>query len=172
MALILTFSVLLGGCSSLYEHHGYGELARSQRIDGKPATPVTLPANAPSITQRYRPAPIASGQGGHNGVDLFLPVGTPILAAADGVVRTVQLSVLYGNQIFVDHGVDEWGDTIQTRYFHLDETRVEEGASVSRGQQIGNSGVTGIYAMFPHLHFEVRVNGAVGSDAFNLEETP
>jgi len=78
------------------------------------------------------------------------------LAAANGVVSVVQLSILYGNQIFLDHGEDAQGRTIQTRYFHLDESLVEENQQILRGQEIAISGLSGVYAMFPHLHFEVR----------------
>ena len=156
--LVMTLILInaLSGCSSIYRKYGYGELAQSRRIDGKPATPVTMPSDAPSISQRFRPVGIADTIGAHNGIDLFVPVGTRVIAAADGVVRRVSFSILYGNQIFIDHAKTVEGKLLQTRYFHLDEPWVKAEESVTRGQHIGDSGLSGLAAGFPHLHFEVH----------------
>ena len=144
------------GCNAIYDNYGYGKLAQSKRYDGNPATAVVIPINAPSISQRYQPVEVADSRGGHKGIDLLVPVGTSVLAAADGFVSAVKLSVLYGNQVFVDHGRDAMGRQLQTRYFHLDEPLVSEQHKVKRGEKIGLSGLSGIAALFPHLHFEVH----------------
>lgn len=89
----------------------------------------------------------------HEGVDFVAPVGTPILAAAGGVVVTSEYHPEYGNMIEIDHG-----DNLVTRYAHASKRLVEVGAIVLRGQKIGEVGNTG-RSTGPHLHFEVRRNG-------------
>ena len=106
---VVLLIITLAGCSSIYEYYGYGRLAPSKRTDGIAPTPVTLPSNAASISQRFRPAEFVDSAGAHNGIDLFVPVGTPVIAAASGNVSRVQLSILYGNQVFIDHGKDAQG---------------------------------------------------------------
>jgi murein DD-endopeptidase MepM/ murein hydrolase activator NlpD len=89
----------------------------------------------------------------HTGVDFGAPYGTPIHAAADGVVVSVGAMGGYGNLTVVDHG-----NTLATLYAHQSTMYVSSGQRVSRGQVIGAVGCTG-YCTGPHLHFEVRVNG-------------
>ncbi len=146
-------AIALGGCA-MYERHGHGWVVRS-RLDAGLATPVTLPANAPSISQRFRPGDIAT-DGGHRGFDLLVPSGTPVIAAAGGTVSRSLVTPLFGRQIRVDHGRAEAGHRLQTRYVHLSERLVREGETVRRGQLLGYSGMSGLAAGFPHLHFEVR----------------
>ncbi len=141
------------GCS-IYEKYGHGKVAPS-RLDQASITPVQLPVIAPSISQRYRPQ-VASSRSEHKGFDILVPSRTPVLAAGDGEVSRVALSLLYGNQLFLNHGRTAAGYRIQTRYFHLDEQLVTAGEKVRRGQLIGYSGLTGLAAGFPHLHFEVH----------------
>ncbi len=63
---------------------------------------------------------------------------------------------MYGNQIFIDHGLSAPGYALQTRYFHLTQALVEQGQLVRRGELIAYSGSTGLLAGFlQHLHFEV-----------------
>ncbi|WP_306250485.1 M23 family metallopeptidase [Parvularcula sp. IMCC14364] len=95
------------------------------------------------------------GQGGriHHGIDIPAPTGTPVRAAASGHVRVVGRQSGYGNIIIIDHSED-W----QTRYAHLSEFFVSEGAMVSAGSTIGLVGQTG-NATGPHLHFEIRDKG-------------
>jgi murein DD-endopeptidase MepM/ murein hydrolase activator NlpD len=156
--LIVLLSAGQIGCNSIYDNYGYGRLAPAKRTDGIAATPVSLPSNAATISQRFRPvAATADSSGGHNGIDLLIPLGTPVLAAADGIVSRIQFSILYGNQIFIDHGKDSQGRQLQTRYFHLDEPLVATNQPVSRGDQIGWSGLSGLFSGgFAHLHFEVH----------------
>ena len=152
----------MAGCS-VYDNYGYGRVADSLR-DEEQTTPVELPANAPSISQRYLPQGVSS-KGEHKGFDILVPSETPILAAADGVVSRVQTSFLYGRQVMIDHaGVTADGERLQTRYFHLAEKKVVVGEQVRRGQVVGFSGMSGMAGGFPHLHFEVHRLGE-GPDA-------
>ena len=140
----------------VYEKRGYGWVANS-RLDEP--TPVSLPPNAPSISQRFRPT-TGPANSNHRGFDILVASGTPVLAAADGRVARVSLSILYGRQVLLDHEPGDASAGLQTRYFHLSEQRVAEGERVRRGQVIGYSGLSGLAGGFPHLHFEVhRLNG-------------
>jgi LysM repeat protein len=106
----------------------------------------------------YYTRPIIGGvktQGihGHNGVDIGAPVGSPILAAAEGVVLAAKPSGYnggYGKMVIISHP-----NGTQTVYGHLSSVYVTTGQSVSKGEQIGESGNTG-RSTGPHLHFEVR----------------
>jgi LysM repeat protein len=93
------------------------------------------------------------GLHGLNGVDLAAPVGTPVMAAAQGVVivsKTGGWNSGYGNYVVVSHS-----NGTQTLYAHLSRTAAVSGDSVSQGQIIGYVGSTG-RSTGPHLHFEVR----------------
>jgi murein DD-endopeptidase MepM/ murein hydrolase activator NlpD len=152
---ITALFIMLATCGcSVYEKYGYGRVARS-KLDQASITPVQLPVIAPSISQRYRPM-FASAQSEHKGFDILVPSRTPVLAPADGEVSKVALSLLYGNQLILNHGRTAAGYRIQTRYFHLDEQLMEVGENVRRGQLVGYSGVTGLAGLYPHLHFEVH----------------
>jgi murein DD-endopeptidase MepM/ murein hydrolase activator NlpD len=92
----------------------------------------------------------------HTGIDMAAPLGTSVTAAADGVVVAVGHSgVGYGNYVVIAHG-----SGVETLYGHLLATTVSTGQVVVRGQQVGLEGSTG-FSTGPHLHFELRVNGAV-----------
>jgi murein DD-endopeptidase MepM/ murein hydrolase activator NlpD len=89
----------------------------------------------------------------HTGIDLAAPLGTPVLAAAGGIVVAVaHTGIGYGNYVMIAHG----GGVI-TLYAHLLETDVNVGDKVTRGEKIGREGSTGL-STGPHVHFEVRVN--------------
>lgn len=149
---VLSIMLAATGCG-IYEKYGHGKVAPS-RLEKASVTPVELPANAPSISQRYRPL-FASPDSEHKGFDILVPKRTPVLAAADGTVERVAFSVFYGNQLILNHGRAAAGYRIQTRYFHLDELLVSTDEKVRRGQLVGYSGLTGLTAGFPYLHFEV-----------------
>ncbi|MEH0196578.1 peptidoglycan DD-metalloendopeptidase family protein [Caulobacter sp. CCNWLY153] len=85
----------------------------------------------------------------HRGVDFGAPMGTPVLAAADGVVETAGWAGGYGRRIRLRHA-----DGLETLYGHLSEWNVRAGQAVRQGQVIGLSGSSGL-ATGPHLHFEV-----------------
>ncbi len=87
----------------------------------------------------------------HWGLDLISQQGDPVFASADGVVKYVDHSSKgLGNVVAIDHG-----NGYQTRYAHLENTRVSKGQKVSRGKQIGQVGMSG-NSFAPHLHYEVR----------------
>ena len=89
----------------------------------------------------------------HEGIDIGVPYGTPIHAAAAGRVIYAGWMEGYGNLTVIDHG-----NGLATAYGHQSSIAVSNGASVSQGQVIGYVGCTG-HCFGPHLHFEVRVNG-------------
>lgn len=89
----------------------------------------------------------------HEGVDFPVDVGTPIFAAAGGVVTFAGPHYQYGYMVEIDHGND-----FTTRYAHCSKLLVKEGDVVQRGSKIAESGSTG-RATGPHLHFEVRYRG-------------
>ena len=156
LAPALLCVALLAGCGT-YEHFGYGRVANS-RLGAEKATPIELPPNAPSISQRFRPEGV-SAKTEHKGFDIFVPSGTPVLAAADGEVSRARTSILFGRQVLIDHAATAAGHRIQTRYFHLSKRLVEVGDRVNRGQMIGYTGQSGMTGVYPHLHFEVyRLN--------------
>lgn len=96
------------------------------------------------------------GVGGHPGMDIFAPMGTPIYAAKAGTVIYAQFNNGgYGNLVVVDHG-----GGFSTAYAHQSQIIVSVGQSVSQGQQLGMEGSTG-NSTGPHLHFECRIDGAV-----------
>lgn len=125
------------------------------------AVPSTVPVATPAtFTGRFSwplTGPILArfgpqGQGRVNeGINIAAPAGTPILAAADGVVAYVGSEIaVYGGLILIKHG----GNWITT-YGHAEELLVTRGQAVKRGQIIGRAGETGS-AREPQLHFEIR----------------
>ena len=100
--------------------------------------------------------PLYTDESPHQGIDYGTPLGTPILASADGTVDfTANLTVGYGKYIRLRHQ-----EGYISLYAHLSEINVREGQAVSKGQVIGKSGSTG-NSTGPHLHFEVRKNNVV-----------
>ena len=99
------------------------------------------------------------GQGGHKGVDLAAPQGTPIYAAADGVVTVAAYHYSYGNYVSIYHGSADDGNTYATLYAHMSQApSVSTNQQVKKGDLIGYVGNTG-YSFGNHLHLELRVNG-------------
>jgi murein DD-endopeptidase MepM/ murein hydrolase activator NlpD len=103
--------------------------------------------------------PVTSGYGWrwgrmHEGIDIAASTGTPIWAAAAGTVIHAGWLGGYGNLVVVDHG-----NGLATAYAHASAILVGVGQSVSQGETIALIGSTG-NSSGPHLHFEVRVNGA------------
>jgi|SRR5437667_920371 len=90
----------------------------------------------------------------HTGIDIGVADGTPIHAAAAGRVIYAGWMDGYGNLVFIDHG-----SGLSTGYAHQSSVAVSNGETVAQGQVIGYVGCTG-HCFGPHLHFEVRVNGA------------
>jgi len=88
----------------------------------------------------------------HSGMDMAAPVGTPVYATGDGIVRRARVAGGYGNLVELEHGYGH-----QSRFGHLSKILVREGQFVRRGDMIGLVGSTG-RSTGPHLHYEVRIN--------------
>jgi murein DD-endopeptidase MepM/ murein hydrolase activator NlpD len=119
--------------------------------------PSTLPVVGSSWNASgfgWRIDPFDGSRAMHEGVDFVAEVGTPIIAAAAGVVTTAGFHPQYGNMVEIDHGRD-----LSTRYAHASKLVVKPGTVVRRGQKIAEVGSSG-RSTGPHLHFEVRVKDA------------
>lgn len=90
----------------------------------------------------------------HTGVDIGVPLGSPVYAADSGTVIAAGRDGAYGLRVVVYHG-----NGVSTLYAHLSAIKVSPGAKVSQGQVIALTGQSGD-ATGPHLHFEIRVNGS------------
>ena len=105
----------------------------------------------------YREDPYSGETSYHSGTDISAPEGTPILAAADGIVTTANATDpwggSYGYHVILDHG-----GGMETLYAHCSAICVVPGQTVRQGEVIGYVGQTG-RATGEHLHLEVRVNG-------------
>jgi murein DD-endopeptidase MepM/ murein hydrolase activator NlpD len=113
--------------------------------------------NVYSVTSGFgmRYHPILKTLRPHTGVDITAPTGTPVFAAADGVVSATHPSYSsgYGICVLINHGY-----SYETLYAHLSKKIVYPGQKVKRGQLIGYVGSTGL-SVGPHLHYEVWKNG-------------
>ncbi len=127
----------------------------------------TAPLDAEPITYKYPVAGrLSSGFGNrfhpidkrikfHAGLDLAVPLGTPVGASAKGVVKFAGRDGDYGSLVIIEHP-----DGRETRYGHLSKLLVSADEQVAAGQPIALSGSTG-KSTGPHVHFEVRENGQV-----------
>ena len=125
-----------------------------QYTGGEMLWPVAISGTV--ITSEYgvREHPIQGVVKQHTGIDIGgAPLGTPVVAAADGVVTYAGWLGGYGNCVMINHG-----DGIVTLYGHGNEILTEVGNEVKQGDTIMAVGSTG-NSTGPHLHFEVRVNG-------------
>lgn len=126
--------------------------------------PVEAPYQASSFGKRIDPF---TGQWAmHEGIDFLADAGSPVVAAAAGVVQFAGFHPQYGFMIDIDHG----GDLV-TRYAHLSKLFVKEGDVVMRGKRLALSGTTG-RSTGPHLHFEVRFRGTAQNPAKFLASNP
>jgi murein DD-endopeptidase MepM/ murein hydrolase activator NlpD len=101
----------------------------------------------------WRVDPISGRSALHTGLDFPANPGTPIYAAAGGVVVTQEFQPEYGNMVEIDHG-----NELISRYAHSSRVSVKKGDLIKRGQKIAEVGNTG-RSTGPHLHFEVLVQG-------------
>jgi murein DD-endopeptidase MepM/ murein hydrolase activator NlpD len=124
-------------------------------------TPTALPVHGAWNASGFgwRIDPITGQLALHEGVDFIAEAGTPIYAAAAGVVVTAAYHPAYGNMVEVDHGGD-----LLTRYAHASKLAVKPGQLVKRGEMIAEVGSTG-RSTGSHLHFEVRHRGVAQNPA-------
>jgi len=121
----------------------------------KDMLPNSSPINAAYNSSSYgwRIDPFTGGKAFHEGLDFSADIGTPIRAAADGIVTLAEVSGGYGNLVRIDHG-----SGLETRYGHASKLLVKAGDRVVKGQEIALVGNTG-RSTGPHLHYEIRLNG-------------
>ena len=127
--------------------------------DGRPIQKsfLRIPVDFTRISSPFSVArmhPILGRMRAHKGVDYAAPMGTPIHAAGDGVIKYKGWENGYGNFVLIQHS-----KSISTAYGHMSRFGNEKvGQHVKQGQIIGYVGMTGL-ATGPHLHYEFRVNG-------------
>ncbi|MFC9541744.1 murein hydrolase activator EnvC family protein [Lysinibacillus sp. NPDC056959] len=136
----------------------------SSTVEAPPSNGTWIKPTNGRLTSPYGWRNIGAGPEFHYGVDLANSTGTPIWAAADGVVSYAAPLSSYGNVVIITHSIN--GEIHTTVYAHLNSFNVSVGSEVSQGQQIGTMGMTG-RVTGPHLHFEVHIGAwrgqAVGS---------
>ncbi len=121
-------------------------------------TPSIRPVDGGRITDTFgmRLDPFVEQIRKHCGIDIAAQMGTPVFAAAAGIINLVNNEVSpkgsYGKEVVIDHG-----NGLKTRYAHLSEIHVKVGQKVNRWDRIGSVGRTG-RATGPHLHYEVIVD--------------
>jgi murein DD-endopeptidase MepM/ murein hydrolase activator NlpD len=132
-------------------------LVESRLLEGKLAQ-LMVPSMAPVAVAAgsrfgFRTDPFTGRAALHSGLDFPAEVGKPVMAAAGGVVISVETHAAYGNLVEIDHG-----NSLITRYAHTSRVLVRMGDVVKRGQRIALVGSSG-RSTGPHLHFEVLVDG-------------
>ncbi len=121
----------------------------------KNIVPSMWPLNGRLLSQFGEREDPFSGEGAfHTGVDISAVMGTPVHAAADGIVSHAEYAGYYGRLVVIDHG-----NGMRTWYAHLSRFEVIPGQEIRRGDVLGYSGATGRVTS-PHLHFEVRLGGS------------
>ncbi len=122
----------------------------------KDMLPNSNPINAAFNSSSYgwRIDPFNGNKAFHEGLDFTANTGTPIRAAADGIVSSVEQGGAYGKLVKIEHGAG-----LETRYAHTSIILVKVGERVIKGQIVAQVGSTG-RSTGPHLHYEIRLNGA------------
>lgn len=121
----------------------------------KDVVPTMWPVNGRLLSRYGEREDPFSGEGAmHTGVDISASMGTPVHAAADGIVAFSEFFSGYGRMVIIDHG-----GGMTTRYAHLSKFEVVTGQEIRRGDILGYSGASGRVTS-PHLHFEVRLGGS------------
>ena len=120
--------------------------------------PSIRPVEGGRLTDRFGPRihPITKRREFHRALDISVPKGTPIMAAADGIIEYCGRNRSSGNYIRIDHMSNEYG--YKTAYAHLNKIYVKRRQKVKRGDIIGEVGRTGL-ATASHLHYEVLYHG-------------
>lgn len=121
----------------------------------KDMLPNSSPVDAAFNSSSYgwRVDPFNGNKAFHEGLDFTANTGTPIRAAADGIVSSAERTPDYGNIVKINHG-----SGLETRYAHASKLLVKSGERVTKGQIVAEVGSTG-RSTGPHLHYEIRLNG-------------
>jgi len=110
-----------------------------------------------------QPYPMMYGGGFHAGLDIDVPLNTPVKSIADGVVTTAMTFDIRGmktNMIVIHHG-----NTVYSKYMHIDQLSVKQGNQVKQGDIIARTALNGpggygnVPVPYPHLHLEIYKNG-------------
>ncbi|HHX11058.1 MAG TPA: peptidoglycan DD-metalloendopeptidase family protein [Firmicutes bacterium] len=130
--------------------------AQGHQREKKEGLSMIRPVDSGWVSSEYgnRWHPLLQDYRWHGGIDIAVNSGTPIKAAEDGTVIVSTSDSGYGYYVVIDHG-----GGISTLYAHCSKLLVSVGDVVTRGQTVALAGSTGV-STGPHLHFEVRVNGA------------
>ncbi len=155
---------LMGGSFTQYQQYvenlvRTGEITREQgdELIRQARERIHLPVSDP-VTSQFgeRTHPVTGRQSFHAGVDLGSPAGTDVAAPADGTVARSYTSSSYGETVIINHGTDADGNTVYSLSAHNQTRLVNTGDTVTAGDQIADSGSTGV-STGPHLHYEIRV---------------
>ncbi|WP_432454127.1 MULTISPECIES: peptidoglycan DD-metalloendopeptidase family protein [unclassified Agarivorans] len=141
------YSAYLFNNGNYYDQAGESLARAFMRVPLKHNQRVSSPFNP------RRKHPVTGRISPHNGTDFSVAIGTPVLAAGDGVVMRVENHPYAGKYIVIQHG-----GKYRSRYLHLNKFKVKKGQRVTRGQVIAESGNTG-RTTGPHLHYEFHING-------------
>ena len=127
------------------------DIDRLSSSGGVAPNQLSWPVTTGYVSSGYKWRRLGGTTSFHGAIDIAANRGTPIKAAAGGVVILARYYGLAGNTVFIDHG-----GGMTTLYFHMDRILVNVGQTVVTGDQIGTVGNTG-RSTGPHLHFEVRL---------------
>lgn len=146
--------VALYNLVSVGELNGVEVFSRAEEQSGiLGSTPSLLPTKGGiSSGFGWRMNPLGGGMQFHTGVDINCVLGTPIYAAADGIVAKAGMTGGYGIEVRIKHGFG-----FSTLYGHCSEVFVTDGQEVKRGDLVAAVGSTG-WSTGNHLHYEVRIN--------------
>jgi len=148
--------------AELHQTGLYGRVHAWNKVERYPHfINVKVPRHAPIIISDFHSTIGANGfgrSGKHKGVDIFAKTGTPIIAAADGIVMKANVDECWGPTVLIKHGPDHNGRPLHALYGHMRNISVKAGQRVKRGQQIAEMGealFTGCGAGLNHLHFQL-----------------
>jgi len=170
-ATLETLDTTMGDLQALSDRHADVFTLIESRLFEKRLDALMVPSSPPvdgpiGSGFGFRADPFTGHAALHTGLDFPSDVGTPILAAAGGMVISAGPHPQYGQLVELDHG-----NGLVTRYAHTSRMMVKQGDLVKRGQKIAEVGTTG-RSTGPHLHFEVLVEGVQQNPARFLARQP